>query len=106
MSTKPDHTQIFVSYVLIMESCSLSQIICFTNVILIAHPALNYIYNVFTVQVISLFTLKILPLKLYEHSSLMLHSPHLCSLHFVTLGMCSFSFVNLAFVNSFFKLGG
>ena len=108
MSTKRDHTQIFVSYMLIMESCSLSQIIFFNNVILIAPSALNYIYmTFFTVQVISLFTLKILPLKLYEHSSLMyLHSPHLGSLHFVTLGMCSFSFVNLAFVNSFFKLGG
>ena len=82
MSTKRDHSQVFVPYVLIMKSCSLSQIVSFTNVIFIAPPALNYIYDIFTVQVISLFTSKILPLKLYEHSSLMyLHSPHLGSLH-------------------------
>ena len=107
MSTKRDHSQAFVSYVLIMKSCSFSQIVSFTNIIFIAPPTLNYIYDSFTVQAISLFTLKILPLKLYEHSSLMyLHSPHLGSLHFVTLGVCSCLFVNLAFVNSFFKLGG
>ena len=89
MSTKWDHTQMFVSYVLFMKSSSLSQIICFTNVILIAHPAIKYIYDSFTVNVILLFTLKFLQLKLYEHSSLIyLHSPHLGSLHFVTLGMC------------------
>ena len=82
-----------------MKSCSLSQIVSFNDVIFIAPPALNYIYDIFTVQVISLFTLKILTLKLYEYSSLMyLHSPHRGSLHFVTLGVCSCLFVNLAFV--------
>ena len=108
MSTKWDHSQVFVSYVLIMKSCSFSQIVSFTNVIFIAPPALNYIYmTFFTVQVISLFTFIFLQLKLYEHSSLMyLHSPHLDSLHFVTLGVCSCLFVNLAFVNSFYKLCG
>ena len=95
MSTKRDHSQVFVSYVLIMKSCSLSQIVSFTNVIFIAPPALNYIYDIFTMQVISLFTLKILPLKSYEHSSLMyLHSPHLGSLHFVTFGVCSCLILN------------
>ena len=47
MPTKRDHSQLFVSYVLIMKSCSLSQIVSFTNVIFIAPPALNYIYDIF-----------------------------------------------------------
>ena len=107
MSTKRDHSQVFVPYVLIMKSCSLSQIVSFTDEHLLhLRHSITYL-TFFTVQVISLFTLKILPLKLYELSSLMyLHSPHLGSLHFVTFGVCSCLFVNLAFVNSFFKLGG
>ena len=47
MPTKWDHSQVFVSYVLIMKSCSLSQIVSFTDVIFIAPPALNYIYDIF-----------------------------------------------------------
>ena len=46
MPTKRDHSQGFVSYVLIMKSCSLSQIVSFTDVIFIAPPALNYIYDI------------------------------------------------------------
>ena len=58
----------------------------------------------FTVQVISLVTLKILPLKLYEHSSLMyLHSPHQGSLHFVTYIYIFFFFILFIY---FFFLGG
>ena len=47
MPTKLDHSQVFLSYVLIMKSCSLSQIVSFTDVIFIAPPALNYIYDIF-----------------------------------------------------------
>ena len=47
MPPKRDHSQVFVSYVLIMKSCSLSQIVSFTDAIFIAPPGLNYIYDIF-----------------------------------------------------------
>ena len=58
-------------------------------------------------QVISELTLNCFPLKLKEDPSFKsLQSPHLGSLHFVTVNFVSFLFENFALVSNFFKFGG
>ena len=94
-----------MSNVLVMNSRSLSQIIRFTYVIFMAPKALYSVDDMF--YTISQFTLKTSSLKLHDDpSSMYLQSPHLGSLHFLTVGICHCLLVNLAFVSNFFKLGG
>ena len=58
-------------------------------------------------QVISELTLKCFPLQLNEDPSFKyLQSPHLGSLHFVTVNYVSFLFENFASVSNFFKFRG
>ena len=58
-------------------------------------------------QVISELTLNCCSLKLKEDPSFKyLQSPHLGSLHFVTVNFVSFLFENFALINNFFKFRG